>query len=141
MILQYETATDEDIPVIFSQMKALGDAYEDLPSIEYDKVLAWCQRKICENIHHYTRVRLDGQICAYYRLCTDGELDDLYVLQPYRNCGIGSVIMGKVKHESTHPLHLYVYTRNTGAVRFYERHGFTVAKRVDNTRMIMSLNG
>ena len=39
--LTYRTAQAEDIPVIFSLSKDLIDRYEDLSSIDYEKVMAW----------------------------------------------------------------------------------------------------
>ena len=141
MILQYESALPEDVAPIFEQAKHLIDRYEDLPSIDYDAVLAWVKRKITQNISQYRVVSLEGKICAYYRLCEDGELDDLYVLSEYQNIGIGSAIIKKCILESKEPLYLYVFSGNTRAIRFYERFSFYVRETVGNTRFIMALKG
>ena len=141
MTLQYLAATDTDISEIFLQAKDLIDAYEDIHSIDYDKVLAWVRRKIETHISEYIRVMLDGKICAYYRLCNDGELDDLYVLPGFQSRGIGSAIVQKCIAESMKPLYLYVFSRNTRAISFYRHFGFMVQKTVGNTRLIMGRNG
>ena len=46
MKLLFVPAEVADIPVIFSQAKELIDTYEDLDSIDYDRVLSWVKHKI-----------------------------------------------------------------------------------------------
>jgi len=141
MILQYLPADCSDIPIIFDQAKALIDTYEDTSAIDYDRVLAWVNKKITERISEYCCVKLDGEKCAWYRLAKDGELDDLYVLPAFQNRGIGSAILEKCIGESVNTVYLYVFSRNTRAIAFYERFGFSVRETVGNTRYIMSFNG
>ena len=141
MNLQFSVASRRDIPVIFAQAKALIDTYEDRSTIDYEKVTAWMERKITQNISQYRTVLKDDEPCAYYCLCDDGELDDLYVLPAFQNTGIGSQIMRKCIAESENPLYLYVFKGNTRAISFYERFGFTVRESVGKTRMIMHRNG
>lgn len=137
MQLEYRTGMPDDIPVIFAQAKALVDAYEDLTNIDYDKVLAWMERKITKCIASYTRVCLEGEICAYYCLAADGELDDFYVLPQFRGRGIGSAILENCIRESQAPLLLYVFTKNKGAISLYQRFGFQITETVSTTRAIM----
>jgi len=141
MILQYEPATGADIPVIFQQAKELIDTYEDIASIDYEKVMAWVDNKITKYITSYCCVCCDGERAAFYRLCQDGELDDLYVLPHYRGKGIGSQILRKCIAESADDLYLYVFSRNIRAISFYERLGFSIRERVGDTRLIMARNG
>ena len=141
MNLQYFTADSADIPVIYDQAKELIDTYEDVSAIDYEKVLAWVKRKITNHISEYQCVTADGKKCAWFRLCKDGELDDLYVLPPFQNQGIGSEIMKKCIRESEKIIYLYVFSRNIRAISFYERFGFTVRQTVGNTRLIMGRNG
>lgn len=141
MNLQYVPASESDIPVIFAQAKNLIDAYEDTHSIDYDKVLAWVSRKITQCISEYSCVLMNGEKCAYYRLCADGELDDLYVLPGFRNRGIGSEILRKCIAESANPLYLFVFRRNTRAISLYERFGFSVRDLAGKTRLIMARSG
>lgn len=141
MNLQFAPATYLDVPVIYKQAKNLIDMYEDTAAIEYDKVMAWVRRKVESNIHQYTCVRIGNLPCAYYRLCEDGELDDLYVLPGFQNQGIGSRILNKIIEESADKLYLYVFSRNIRAISFYERFGFTVREAVGKTRLILHRNG
>ena len=141
MTLRYTSADAADIPVIFAQAKALIDRYEDIAAIDYEKVLHWVNRKIEANICDYCCVLANGEKAAYYRLCEDGELDDLYVLPPFREQGIGSEILRKCIAEAEKDLYLYVFRGNTRAIGLYERFGFTVREAVGNTRLIMTRNG
>lgn len=141
MKLTFVNASESDIPVIFDQAKNLIDTYEDVDAIDYDKVLAWVRRKIEVKISEYRCVLADGETCAFWRMCEDGELDDLYVLPGFRNRGIGSEIMKKCIEDSPKPLWLYAFSRNTRAISFYERHGFSVRQVVAPTRLIMERKG
>ena len=141
MNLQYAVAERSDVPVIFAQAKDLIDTYEDVDTIDYDKVLAWVRRKIETHIHEYRCVMADGEKCAYFRLCRDGELDDLYVLPGFQNRGIGSAILRKCLEESENALYLYVFSQNTRAVSLYERFDFVSCETVGRTRLIMRQNG
>ena len=141
MMLQYRTAETEDISVIYSQAKILIDQYEDCGSIDYEKVMTWVYRKISSNISQYRCVLADGEKCAYYRLCDDGELDDLYVLPAFRGQGIGSEILLKCMDESSNPLYLYVFSGNIRAISFYEKFGFSLREAVGKTRLILTRKG
>lgn len=141
MNLQFLGAGTDDIDVILTQAKQLIDTYEDIGSIDYEKVLAWVKRKIAEHISEYRCVLVESKKCAYYRLCSDGEVDDLYVLPSYRNQGVGSAILRKCIEESKENLYLYVFSNNIRAISFYERHGFSVQETVGKTRLIMARKG
>ena len=140
MDLTYAPASAEDIETIFHFCKDLIDTYEDIQSIDYGKVLAWVRRKIETNIAQYTCVFRDGEKAGFYRVCPAGamtEIDDLYILPPFRNQGIGTAVLKKVSAETVLPLTLYVFTRNTGALALYQRLGFRVTETVGASRCIM----
>ena len=127
-----------DVQRIFSLSKALIDQYEDLSSIDYDRVLAWVRRKIDENITQYRRILYNGNPAGFYRLCPaeDGwELDDLYIFPEYRNRGIGSAIIRRCC--ACGPVTLYVFTKNTRALALYRRMGFHTLCPVGTTRLIL----
>jgi GNAT superfamily N-acetyltransferase len=65
-------------------------------------------------------------------LVLDGEaVDHLYVDPERTGHGIGSALLDVAKRERSHGLELWTFQTNTGAQRFYERHGFAVADRTD----------
>lgn len=141
MNLQFKPAEETDIPVIYAQAKSLIDTYEDITSIDYEKVMAWVNRKISSNISAYCCVTADDEKCAYFRLHEDGELDDLYVLPAFQGYGVGSEILRKCIVDAPKPLYLYVFSNNVRAISLYERFGFTVRETLGKTRCIMERKG
>lgn len=140
MELKYERASGADVEAIFALSKALIDQYEDVASIDYDKVLQWVRRKTDAQIGEYQRVLMDGDLAGYVHFHPDGErmeLDDLYILPEYRGRGIGTAVVEKCCAETEKPVYLYVFRRNEGAVRLYRRLGFEIVQEVGSSRYIM----
>ena len=140
MELNYERASGADVEAIFALSKALIDQYEDVESIDYDKVLQWVRRKIEAQIGEYQRVLMDGSLAGYVHFHPAGErmeLDDLYILPEYRGQGIGTAVVEKCCGETEKPVYLYVFRRNEGAVRLYQRLGFMIVQEVGSSRYIM----
>lgn len=71
----------------------------------------------------------DGNVVAYcaYR---ESWLDHLYVHPEHQNEGIGSHLL-KMALEDSDELNLWVFQKNTGAIRFYERLGFRLVRATD----------
>ena len=142
--LTFLPADKQDVPEIFSLCKNLVDRYEDTDNIDYDRVMLWLYHKVSSNISSYTCVFEAGEKVAYYCLSRQEgqwELDDLYVLPQFQNQGIGSGILSKCISEADAPIFLYVFTKNTGAIRLYERYGFITTEQVSKTRQIMRREG
>ena len=140
MELKFERASGADVEAIFALSKALIDQYEDVESIDYDKVLQWVRRKIDAQIGEYQRVLMDGDLAGYVHFHPDGErmeLDDLYILPEYRGRGIGTAVVEKGCAETEKPVYLYVFRRNEGAVRLYQRLGFEIVQEVGSSRYVM----
>ena len=140
MELTYAQASAQDADAIFDLSKQLIDDYEDLSTIDYDKVMNWVRRKIDTHISQYRTVFLDGEKAGYFRFSPgEGlmELDDLYILPAFRGQGIGTAIVRKCCGESSLPVMLYVFTRNTGALKLYHRLGFRITEALGKSRCIM----
>jgi len=60
-------------------------------------------------------------------------LEKLYVDPEAQSRGIGTVLLDQAKALRPDGLHLWVFQRNIGAIRFYERHGFRLVKLTDGT--------
>ncbi len=58
-------------------------------------------------------------------------LERLYVEPADQRSGVGSVLLDRAKELRPEGLHLWVFQKNTGAIRFYERHGFRLVRRTD----------
>lgn len=141
MILHYAAAAKEDAARIYGLCKCLIDEYEDISAIPYEKVLVWVREKIESSIKDYTRIVADGQLVGYFHLYQndDGrlELDDFYVLEPFRGKGIGTEVLREVLANVYEDVMLYVFEKNTGAIRLYERMGFVTERFIGKTRRIL----
>lgn len=72
----------------------------------------------------------NGRVEAFAGM-VEHYLAGLFVSGAQRGKGIGSLLLEYIK-EQRFPLTLHVYSRNAGAVQFYERHGFgTVSEYID----------
>jgi GNAT superfamily N-acetyltransferase len=70
----------------------------------------------------------DGALAGI--LVLDGEfVDQLYVDPGLTGRGIGSALLAVAKRERPQGLRLWTFQTNTGARRFYERHGFVEVRR------------
>lgn len=140
-MITYSKATAEDIGQVYRLCKQLIDDYEDVATIDYDRVLKWVYRKIENAIEEYTVIYADGEkagYCHFYRN-EDGvyEIDDLYIFPEYRNRGIGSAAIRKCCESVEEPVMLYVFIKNERAVSLYKRLGFEVAETIHGSRYIM----
>jgi GNAT superfamily N-acetyltransferase len=72
----------------------------------------------------------DGSVVGFAGV-SPGWLDHLYVDPDAQNAGIGTALLEHAKALQPGGLELWVFQRNDGARRFYERHGFTLVESTD----------
>ncbi len=76
---------------------------------------------------------LNGQIAGL--ACLEGKwLSHLYVHPAAQNRGVGTALLARVKTQRPDGFQLWAFQANTGARRFYERHGCVVAELTDGSR-------
>jgi GNAT superfamily N-acetyltransferase len=74
----------------------------------------------------------DGAIVGFSGV-KDRELTHLYVDPAAQNRGVGTSLLEHAKTLSPEGLLLWVFQRNAGARRFYERHGFRLVELTDGS--------
>ncbi len=63
----------------------------------------------------------------------DGWLEQLYVDPAHHNRGAGTLLLHRVMHEHPGGFQFWTFQANTGARRFYERHGCRLMKLADGS--------
>lgn len=139
--ITYEQATACDIEHIYRLCKQLIDDYEDMDSIDYDRVLKWVHRKIEASIEEYTAVYAAHKKVGYFHFyqneAGEYEIDDLYIFPECQNQGIGSAVIQSCVLSVNAPVMLYVFIKNEKAVALYKRLGFEIMRTVNGSRYIM----
>jgi ribosomal protein S18 acetylase RimI-like enzyme len=94
-----------------------------------DDVRAYFASHIVEDSELWVAEK-DGALAGL--LVLDGEfVDQLYVDPGLTGRGVGSALLAVAKRERPEGLQLWTFQTNTGAQRFYERHGFVEVRRTD----------
>jgi GNAT superfamily N-acetyltransferase len=94
-----------------------------LPIHDGASIHGWLRSKIAVRDQVWV-VESGEQLLAIMVLCSDGEVDQLYVRPEWTCQGIGTRMLEFAKKRNPAGLHLWVFQTNTDARRFYERHGF-----------------
>jgi GNAT superfamily N-acetyltransferase len=71
-----------------------------------------------------------GEVVGFMAL-RGKRIEQLYLRRPWTGRGIGSRLVGIAKERSPDRLELWTFQANTGARRFYQRHGFVIAEMTD----------
>jgi ribosomal protein S18 acetylase RimI-like enzyme len=125
---------------IFKLNKALIDEYENIGTIDYQKVLSWVRNKIETHIQEYICIMSNEKKVGYFyfhRKNEEMEINDLYIFLQYQGMGIGTEILKKCISETKLPIFLYVFVNNKRAVALYQKLGFQVTEIIKGTRYIM----
>ncbi len=81
--------------------------------------------------HHDTWVAVDAGDVVGLLVLEPGWIDHLYVEPARTGQDIGSRLLDHAKQEQPDGLDLWAFQSNTGARRFYERHGFVAVSFTD----------
>jgi GNAT superfamily N-acetyltransferase len=98
-----------------------------------DEVRAWFATHVVRDCELW--VAEGGASMLAGILVIDGPwVDQLYVEPTMTGRGIGTELLRLAKRERPQGLKLWTFVSNTGAQRFYERHGFLEMDRTDGHR-------
>lgn len=105
--------------------------FKDVLEEEKDAINDYIYSNFDKNFDSYQIIEEDGKKIGYvcYYNYEDGVLlDEIYIIDDYRNKGIGGNIIEKLVKESN--VYLWVYKDNVKAISLYEKLGF---KELDST--------
>lgn len=144
MVLEYKKADKTFKEFVYNEFVKMVYDYEDLNLIDINEVQRWEKSKLTKNIKNYTLVYNEDVFMGCFWLKEEEnhfELDDFYIKKERRNQGIGSVVLGKcidTARKNKKALQLTVFKKNIGAIRFYERYGFSILEDL-GTKLKMTL--
>ncbi len=100
-----------------------------------DDVRTWFSSEVAARLDLWLAESPEGELLGLMVL--DGEwLSQLYVDPAHTGRGIGSQFVELAKRERPAGLRLWAFQSNTGARRFYERHGFADVLYTDGAENI-----
>jgi GNAT superfamily N-acetyltransferase len=123
-------ATPDDAEALGSIFARTRDEMTYLPRIpdeDRPKLGAWLVER------HEVWVAEEGGGAAGFAGLSLGWLDHLYVDPGTQNRGIGTGLLEHAKRLQPDGLRLWVFQKNEGARRFYERHGCRVVELTDGS--------
>jgi GNAT superfamily N-acetyltransferase len=130
--MRVRAARTSDIDTIADVFAASFGGLSFLPRLHSDdEMRAWI-RDVMFPGHEVWVAECDGPGVGFAALSGD-LLGLLYVHPDSQGRGVGSALLEVVKRERPHGFRLWVFQRNTGARRFYERHGCHVVELTDGS--------
>jgi GNAT superfamily N-acetyltransferase len=123
-------ASPDDAGVVGEIFVRARDAMTYLPRIldgDRPKLGGWITAR-----HRVWVVEGAGRVVGFAGL-SKGWLDHLYVDPGSQGAGFGSMLLKHVKTLQPEGLQLWVFQKNAGARRFYERHGFRLKNLTDGS--------
>jgi GNAT superfamily N-acetyltransferase len=122
------SADAAEIAEIF--LEAHADAMPYLPRLHTDdEVRGWIRDVVLPG-DEVVVAEVDGRLAGFAALDED-LLDHIYVHPELQGRGIGDALLARVRELRPHGFRLWVFQRNTGARRFYERRGLRLVELTD----------
>jgi GNAT superfamily N-acetyltransferase len=122
------SADAAEIAEIF--LEAHADAMPYLPRLHTDdEVRGWIRDVVLPG-DEVVVAEVDGRLAGFAALDED-LLDHIYVHPELQGRGIGDALLARVKELRPEGFRLWVFQRNTGARRFYERRGLRLVELTD----------
>jgi ribosomal protein S18 acetylase RimI-like enzyme len=124
-------AVPADAPAVAETFTAAFAGLTYLPKLHTaDEDRAYFGRVVAE--HEVWVAEQDGRIVGFAAL-SDDVLEHIYVHPDLQGRGIGSALLGVAKERRPGGFGLWVFQQNTGARRFYERHGLRLVRETDGS--------
>ncbi len=110
---------------------AAREGMTSLPRVHSDdQTRRWIAERVLVDDEVWVAEHGDARVLGFAALAGD-MLDHLYVDPGAHGRGVGGVLLQKVKELRPCGFRLWVFQQNTGARRFYERHGLAAVELTD----------
>lgn len=127
--MELRAATPDDADVITDVYLAARNAAPMPPSAHpRDEVCDYTRRVLPDRD---AWLAIDGTRAVGVLILEDDQLNWLFVLPEAQGTGVGTVLLDLAKQRRPDGLALWVFTMNTPAQRFYEKHGFVCVGGTD----------
>ena len=143
MLLEYRKADKTVKEFVYNEFVKMVYDYVDLDTIDINAVCKEKKSYLTKNIKNYTLIYSEGAFMGCFHLKEEEsyfELEDFFVIKDRRRLGFGSNVLGKCLEQARaakKPVMLEVYKKNLGAIRFFERYGFTILEDLGSSvRMV-----
>ena len=126
-------ATTDEAPAVTEVFLAARHAMKDIVPMVYgdDETRVWMRDAVFRE-DTITIAIMDGRVAAMMAT-KPGWIDHLYVHPDFHNRGLGTALVQTARHSphAADGLQLWTFQTNTGARRFYARHGFREVELTD----------
>ena len=133
MQIAIRPGTAEDAPAVAElYLRARRAAVGAIPDAVHGdaEIRAWFASHVVTDAELWVAEDEAGVVAGL--LVLDGDwVDQLYVEPDLTGRGVGARLLELAKRERPDGLQLWTFASNTGAQRFYERHGFVARERTD----------
>ena len=119
----------KDIAPIALMLRTSYDRMPYIPRLHTaDEDLAYVAGLLSD---HEVWVADDGEGVRGFAVLSADQLLQIHVTPGDQNRGVGSLLLDKAKERLPEGFSLWVFQQNTGARRFYERHGLELVRETD----------
>lgn len=125
-------AEDADAERIGEVFLAARAGMDYLPRLHSDEETRWWIEHVVLTECEVRVAEVGGRVVGFAAL-NGPRLDHLYVDPEYQGIGIGSELLQSAMETRGPGLELRVFEQNVAAMRFYERHGFSIVERDDGS--------
>ncbi len=127
--MRLRSGEPDDVAPIARLMRSTYDRMTYIPRLHTpEEDLAFIAGHFPE---HEVWVADDGNGVLGFAILSDDQLLQIHVEPGEQNKGIGSLLIARVKEARPAGFSLWVFQKNEGARRFYERHGLELVRLTD----------
>ena len=128
-------AIPEDADTLAAILRAaMRGAMPGLPELHTPEKDRWFLREVVLPNEEVWVAEVDERPVGFAALGSrDGEdyLQHIYVAPEHQGCGLGTQLLDRAKERRPSGFRLWVFQKNDGARRFYERHGLRLVELTD----------